>query len=90
MLNRDPAGRTQGGRADRRACRWFGVGLTTLPNEVSESIELMLSIRDLAGNPSRAPGNHEHPRISLSGTVYSSEHLLCSAADRARALEWNL
>lgn len=30
MGSRDPAGRTQGGRADRRASRWFGFGLTTL------------------------------------------------------------
>jgi len=90
MGSRDPAGRTQGGRADRRACRWFGVGLTTLPNKASKSIESMLSVRDPAGKPPSAPGNHEHPRFALSGTVCPSEHSSCSTAERARAPEWNL
>lgn len=89
MLNSDPAGRTQGGRANRRACRWFIVGLPTLPNEVSKSIELVVSIRDSAGDLSRARGNHEHPRFSLTRTVCSSKRLSCSAAERARVLEWN-
>ena len=89
MLNKDPAGRTQGGPADRRTFRSIIVGLPTLPNEVSKSIELIMSMRDPAGDLSRAQGNHEHPRFSPTRTVYSSRRLSCSAAERARVLDRN-